>query len=226
MLQAGRYVLIVAGRAAGQTGGYTIVSSPTLPPIADVPPFMNCLTPQAYTLGTTASGSLARTDCIDIFDTPVDRYDFSLPATATVTIDLRSVSFDPFLMLFNELGELIAFDDDAGEGVNARLSLVLPAGHYAIGATGYYETSLGDYTLSTTVGGGAAVLGSAGSVCSGLQATAAASCSPLAASCSPFLETAAASYSQLLLAPSCNRQDGSVWRARGGTKSGAELRLR
>jgi hypothetical protein len=225
MLQAGRYVLIVAGRAAGQTGGYTIVSSPTLPPIADVPPFVNCLTPQAYTLGTTASGSLARTDCIDIFDTPVDRYDFSLPATTTVTIDLRSVSFDPFLMLFNEVGELIAFDDDGGEGVNARLSLVLPAGNYAIGATGYYATSLGDYTLSTSVGGPAAVVSSSAEVCSPFSTTAAATCLPRAASCSPFSETTAASYSQRLLAASCQHQDGSEWRTRGGVKSGTVVRL-
>ena len=158
MLQPGRYVVIVAGSNAGQTGPYTIVTTPTLPPIADVPPFLGCLTPQPYTIGTTASGSLARTDCIDVFDTPIDRYDFTLAATTTVTLDLRSVSFDPFLTLFNEEGGLIAFDDDGGGSLNARITTTLPAGKYAIGATGYYDTSLGDYTLSSATGAPGAIV--------------------------------------------------------------------
>lgn len=200
MLQAGRYVLVVAGRVAGQTGGYTITSSATLPPIANVPPFLGCLTPQPYTLGTTASGTLSRTDCIDTFDTPIDRYDFTLTTTATITIDLRSVSFDPFLTLFNETGELIAYDDDSGEGVNARIGILLPAGTYAIGATGYYATSLGDYTLNAVAGGGATVAAGRAAVCS---AASPAGCSPLASRCSPFPAAAASS---------CLRRDGSAWR--------------
>ena len=210
MLPAGRYVLVVAGAAAGQTGGYTITSSATLPPIANVPPFLGCLTPQAYTLGATASGSLARTDCIDIFNTPIDRYDFSLTATTTVRIDLQSIAFDAFLVLFNEAGELIAYDDDSGGNFNSRISMLLPAGRYAIGATGYDDTSLGDYTLSSGVGGGAAVVSSSRADCSSSDATAAASCSLLALRHSR--QQLAASCSLKLLAASCLRPDGSVWR--------------
>ena len=226
VLQAGRYIVVVAGRAAGQTGGYTVVSSATLPPIADVPPFLGCLTPQPYTLGTTASGTLARTDCIDIFDTPIDRYDFTLAAAATVTIDLRSVSFDPFLTLFNDAGELIAFDDDSGEGLNARMGIALPAGTYAIGATGYDATSLGDYTLTSIAGGGAVAAGLTGSVCSVSPATADAGCSPLAPECSPFSATAAASYSLKLLAAGCQRRDGSSWRSTKDAEGVAGQRLK
>ncbi len=214
MLQPGRYVVIVAGTDAAQTGSYTIVTSPTLPPIAGVPPFLGCLTPQPYTIGTVASGSLARTDCIDGFDTPVDRYDFTLAATTRVTFDLRSVSFDPFLTLFNENGGLIAYDDDAGEGYDARITATLPAGKYALGATGYYDTSLGDYTLGSVVGADGAVVAN---VCGAGDG-----CSQLAASFSS--QRLAAGCSQELLAARCLRRDGSAWRTADTVKADARLR--
>ena len=200
-LQPGRYIVVVAGASAGQTGGYTLTSSATHPPIADVPPFLGCLTPQAYTLGSTASGTLARTDCVDVTDTPLDRYDFTLATAGTVTIDLRSVSFDPFLTLFNEAGELIAYDDDTGEGVNARITIPLPAGKYAIGATGYYTTSLGDYTMTAVVGSGTVVAPAR------------------IGSCAPFStrgELRAAKGE--LLASSCARVGGSAWRTLDGPR--------
>lgn len=192
MLEAGRFVLIVAGDVAGQTGEYTIVSRATLPPIGGVPPWLGCTTGVPYTIGTPVSGSLSTTDCTNAFATPQDRYDFTLAAGQTVTIDLRSVSFDPFLALFDADGGLIAYDDDGGDGLDSRITVALPAGSYAIGATGYYSSALGDYTLATTTSSAEAV--------------------SVMSACVPLSEAVAAGFSLQQMASTCGR-DGQVWRA-------------
>jgi hypothetical protein len=135
------------------------------------------------------------------------------------------VSFDPFLTLFNEAGELIAYDDDTGEGVNARISIPLPAGKYAIGATGYYATSLGDYTLTAVAGGGAVVAGVTASACA--EASSYSRFSATAASgYLPFSATAASGFSLKLLAARCQRRDGTGWRTAPLANGVAEQRLR
>lgn len=210
MLQEGRFVLIVAGSAAGQTGGYTIVSSATIPPIEGVPPYLGCNTPQAYTIGTTVSGSLSTTDCRDGIGTPLDRYDFTLDVGRTITIDMRSVSFDPFLAVFNSEGGVIAYDDDSGEGVNSRITITLPAGAYAIGATGYYASSLGDYTLATSVSAASAAVATADA----------------AAECAPVAGTGSSLPSLHELASACDRLGGSAWRLDRSGSGKAARRLR
>ena len=149
-LSRGHYILIVAGFEPGQTGGYTITSSATLPPAPNLPPFLGCTIAQPYTVGTTANGTLASTDCADSDGTPLDRYDFSLTSSQTVTFNLQSAEFDTFLYLFDADGALMAYNDDIVGSTNSRLTVALAAGSYAIGASGYYTDSRGTYTLSST----------------------------------------------------------------------------
>ena len=81
-------------------------------------------------------------------------YPLVLSEPAEVAIDLRSEDFDAFLTLFRGSGpadrsseNLLAEDDDSGEGVNARLALLLAAGQYLIEARPLVSGSTGAYTL-------------------------------------------------------------------------------
>ena len=81
-------------------------------------------------------------DCIGSFleGSPARYYGFTLREAADVQIDLASSAFDPVLILrrgtdFTAPRE--AFDDDGGDGLNARISSRLEAGTYTIEATSW-----------------------------------------------------------------------------------------
>ena len=59
-------------------------------------------------------------------------------------------SSDPYLVLYDENGNEIAYNDDGGEGYNSFLSVTLTAGEsYGIYA-GFYGSGTGSYTLTVT----------------------------------------------------------------------------
>ena len=149
-LPAGRYTVIVAASEAGETASYSIRASTASPPMPSLNPFLDCMTGQPYTIGTTAPGAMASTDCASQVGRLIDRFDFSLTTARKVTIDMESASLDPFLYLFDGAGTLLAFDDDAGADYNARIEITLPAGSYAIGASAYFTDGSGPYTLSSS----------------------------------------------------------------------------
>lgn len=84
-----------------------------------------------------------------------DRFEFEAPAGAEVTIDLVAAgdAFDAVLELFDAGGELAGFDDDGGEGLNARIGpLTLPVGgRYTVVARAFDDRGEGDYTLTVAV---------------------------------------------------------------------------
>jgi pimeloyl-ACP methyl ester carboxylesterase len=76
-------------------------------------------------------------------------YTFSLAATTTVTIDLRSAAFDTYLFLLSgsgSSGSVVASNDDHS-GTNSRISQNLNAGTYTIEATSYSPARSGAFTL-------------------------------------------------------------------------------
>jgi serine protease Do len=147
-LPAGNYLVAVIGSEVGQTGGYTITSSRTLPP--PPPPFLGCTTSQPYTLGGNVAGSLATSDCLVDNGYYMDRYDFTLTEARSVTIDLASGQFDTFLLLFDAAGQVIAANDDAFGGTfDSRVTINLAPGSYAIGATSFFGRTTGAYSLSS-----------------------------------------------------------------------------
>jgi hypothetical protein len=78
-------------------------------------------------------------------------YRFTLSSTTTVTIDLTSPAIDTYLYLLQgngTNGAVIAYDDDSGAGVNARIVRTLGAGTYTIEATTYASGRTGAFTLS------------------------------------------------------------------------------
>ncbi len=87
----------------------------------------------------------------------LDLFGLSL-AGGDVVIDLVG-NYDTFLELYDENCELIAQDDDGGEGLNSRLSLDLPAGSYFVGVSSFSASGRGTYVLS------AECVGDIGNIC-------------------------------------------------------------
>ena len=68
-----------------------------------------------------------------------------------VVIDLRSASFDSYLLLRDEDGFTLATDDDGGDDNDSRIHAILPReGRYWIVATGFSEAARGPYTLAVS----------------------------------------------------------------------------
>ncbi len=140
-LGAGAYVIAVSSLDA--PGGYTlsVTGGGSLP-----------VTPIA--LGETASSSL-------VSETDVAFFTFSLDSETAVTVDLTSDEFDAFLELARgdnpfqvDIDDLLALDDDGGEGLNSRIDLALEAGTYLLAVTSFSGAGAFDIQL---VGGTSAV---------------------------------------------------------------------
>ena len=67
-------------------------------------------------------------------------------AGGDVVVDL-SGSFDTFLELYDENCELVARDDDGGDGLNSRISRSLPAGSYFVGVSSFGSGMRGTFLL-------------------------------------------------------------------------------
>ena len=79
---------------------------------------------------------------------------WSMPAEAgqRLTIRLESDDFDPYLGVNGPDLDKPFTDDDGGEGLSARISLVVPAtGTYTVVASTYVPSSTGRFTLSVTI---------------------------------------------------------------------------
>lgn len=114
-----------------------------------VNPFGTC--PIAnHTLGSTTTGTLASGDCQFTDGTLVDLYRFTVTATRSVTIIMRSTAVDSYLYLASALGDDIAQNDggDSPGGKDARIVVTLNPGTYIIGANSR-NPGTGQYTLTT-----------------------------------------------------------------------------
>lgn len=71
-----------------------------------------------------------------------------------VQVNLFSPDYDPFVQIVNaDTGEVIAFDDDSGFGVNSRLSFTAEEGvDYIVRVTSFGSDATGDYTVLTNTG--------------------------------------------------------------------------
>ena len=76
-------------------------------------------------------------------------YEFAAEAGQGVVLDLSSDDFDALLMLLDADGEIIALDDDSGEGTNARITVRVPhAGTYTVVVNTFEEGEEGTYVLT------------------------------------------------------------------------------
>ncbi len=84
-------------------------------------------------------------------------YSFTLGTAGSVEIDLVSSEFDAWLTLregADVSGRALVYDNDGGQGTNARIETALSAGTYTIEATSLAAGETGAFTLTLTVGGG------------------------------------------------------------------------
>ena len=143
--QTGTYTIYANSSAAGQTGTYSIsltISS------------SNCPT-TPITIGGTANGALATTDCrLPADGSFLDAYTFSGTQGQQVAATLTSTSFDAFLLLLAPNGAALASDDNSAGGTNARIPgatgfFTLPTtGTYTIYANSAQPSQTGNYTLA------------------------------------------------------------------------------
>jgi hypothetical protein len=103
------------------------------------------LGPLTIAYGDTATGVISAGDTSDV-------YLFTGEVGQLVTLDLTSADGDPFLEL-EFAGEIIAVDDDSGEGLNALIeNLTLPAsGQYTVRVS-MFEGAEGTYSLALSQG--------------------------------------------------------------------------
>lgn len=99
---------------------------------------------------TVRSGELGPGDCVSNADTTyLDVWTFQGAIGQTVTVTMRSSSFDSYLFLGDPSGNLVAGDDYSAGGLNARITFTLTStGEWGIianqiaPASGFYELSL------------------------------------------------------------------------------------
>lgn len=100
-------------------------------------------------VGASVTGSLSSTDPTTVYGTHYDLYRLDLTTARQVRVDLESVDFDSYLVIYDADGAYLADNDDAhDETVDASLTLDLAAGCYRIEATSFIGGETGSYTLS------------------------------------------------------------------------------
>ena len=102
--------------------------------------------------GDTLQGALSSTDCTFPNGRYGDLWTLRLQNLTTVSIGLESDKIDPYLILADSAGDVIAEDDDAGAGFDAAVTLELQAGSYQVWATSYGPAEVGAYQLTVGVG--------------------------------------------------------------------------
>ncbi len=172
MLSAGDYTIEATTYSAGVTGSFTLAvtavpvsgttqPTPTPTPTPGTPPDTTSPIPSGCTLqsfsGTSVEDSWT-SDCVSQNRTENGSHYakfFSLSASrsATYHITLESRT-DPYLILLDNAGEIIDYDDDDDDGVfdlgsrNSGISIALDPGDYIVEATTYAGSATGDFTLT------------------------------------------------------------------------------
>ena len=107
---------------------------------------------RAITVGRSVSDSLTAADpLLRARRSPYHVWSLEGKAGQRVVVDLMSADFDAYLILRDADGRMMGYDDDSGEGTNARLHAVLPRdGTYRLIATAVGDSARGRYTLAVS----------------------------------------------------------------------------
>jgi uncharacterized protein YjdB len=136
----GRYRIVANTFERNRVGSY-LLTVRTAPP--------GC-TPRPVPFPSNQQGTLSTASCRLNGDSRTDFYEFTLTQRASVVINMTSTRLDPVLGVVDGNGEVVAVDDDSGEGVNARVEGVLEPGRYVVAAAGY-PGEQGPYTLELRI---------------------------------------------------------------------------
>jgi uncharacterized protein (TIGR03437 family) len=115
---------------------------------------------QPISFGANLTAAISGSDLSTSAGDYLDAYWFTGAKDDNVQIRMSSASFDSFLLLNQNNGQIVTFDDNSGGGTAGQDSLItttLPAtGIYVIVATPFAPLRFGGYTLSLTRGAAAA----------------------------------------------------------------------
>ena len=113
------------------------------------------LAQQQIAVGQAMSGSLTVSDLQWSDGARYDPYVFFGQAGQYVTITMTSSDLDSYLILQDQVGNQVAYNDDGGGGLNAQIQQALPmTGTYRIIAKAYRANVFGNYTLMLAGQGG------------------------------------------------------------------------
>lgn len=107
-----------------------------------------CKDPAPIAFGSTETGALGDDDCLRANGAWQESWSFELAEERAVRIDMASGHVDSYLILNDDLGDVITVDDDGGDGFDARIEITLAPGSYEIVATSFGEGQEGAYTLT------------------------------------------------------------------------------
>jgi hypothetical protein len=105
------YVELYSSPANAGSGAYTLSLKSGLPPGKAIS--------VGQTLSSTLSTGEAKGACRT--STPTDRWQFTLAASTTVTIEADSAAFDTYICLLNSTNGELTSDDNSGPGSNALI---------------------------------------------------------------------------------------------------------
>ena len=166
----GDYVITATSAQRGETGAYRLsvesipgvarATRPRAAPAAAAKPLASSKpsAPAERRLvpGSTVTGVLSSSPRGPLGTTEGD-WRYRGRAGETITLDLRSSEFDPFLTLYSvgATATRVAQDDNGGGGLNSKIVYRLPAdGEYVARAERRLPGRSGSYTLSFTASGG------------------------------------------------------------------------
>ena len=139
-LSPGSYALFAATTSFPGLGSYSLTVSEIV-----------CGDPQPIDFGQTVNGTLDADDCLRPGGAFQESWELVLANDTTARIDLESDAFDAFLVLKDSVGNILATNDDGGDGLNSRIDRVLTAGSYEIVASSFSENEIGTYELTVDV---------------------------------------------------------------------------
>ncbi len=102
----------------------------------------------AIAVGDAVQGTLAASDCILLGGPFADGYVLTLTAPIVLQVDLTSTAFNTLVRVTDQSMNVLAVDNDGGEGTNARLIAEAEPGTYIVWATSFQPGSTGAYELS------------------------------------------------------------------------------
>lgn len=100
--------------------------------------------------GQTVNGSLTSRDCKRGDESYARYYRLVVPARESVTITMTSSDFDTWLVLQDEDGDDVEFDDDGAGDTDSRIERVLDAGTYYVIANSVSSPNTGNFRLSVS----------------------------------------------------------------------------
>jgi hypothetical protein len=110
-------------------------------------------------MGGTLTGDLAPGDLQLDDGSYVDVYGIQLPAGATLTVDMNSTAFDPYLVVLTPDNQGYENDDWNGDRTHSRIQITAnQPGPYAILTTSYAPGATGSYTVTVDAPGEVVVI--------------------------------------------------------------------